>query len=1565
MKKTLVDSGLNGLLGARSVVLSPLSANCAMASPIETVWDIAAKFISDKNPISGVCECVPMFFSCHANLVGFHSHRECGVLIDMEILPGRAVDQIGGRKVPIWKCERGHDTMSLSKLCVDEFIYINWLKDSFPIQVDVHNAIYRHWGDISYVDVATAAGFIVFPNDHGAGREGTDIRYAELFSGGFGGWSQAASIIADKGYDLNFQFAIDHDSAANKAYGATFKHLRVVSSFSEACRAYVQDFRWESSSQPLFQTDFSEGWWMNFAARTAPDVICASCPCPPWSYPNMSSPTSGLLCDIGLLLPETLWKAMLMGARVMIFENVATLKQHPHWPVVVAMMKIFGWRVAWESVLNLSDLIPQNRSRYLAVLVRVDCEEFVAQHSFVTWPKVEPPTLGSYGVYAFDSGDWSPYSLVSSEHMNAFQDPQLLPKSGGPKKQCLSLHDYRLRGPTDTFATIMAAYTSQADIDLARLKQSGLFGALISWDKTWESARYLLAVEAYILMGGCVNTVLPLDRKQQFRILGNAIATPHALICWINGLFLFPDRVVEFPDVVGLFRDFCTEAFRSNNVSCVFTADGIVIEKKGYRESQKPKESIAPSFLLLVLECGTWRAVAKMPTDFRPFDALKMLCAPLATQHDGALPSFSDWGDQLHQKVGTPVALDLSHLAIDSFDSKFVLILTRHCPLLIMRQPHAKLWSYSFDIMIGSTRLITNHVVITTCAGRILDFLDPIPQVVFLHDGPPKDVDLCPSVHRSPFSLSGPFEQSLAKRMSLSDGFRLIKFFRESKLDECLLAVGWSIRLSSDMVHVYDSEDEQRVTVVIEPVACSMSMPFSHFQPFLATRLMKHDMPPVLSHISDEEAVLRNATGDAPYYIHVTLKLCHDLLWTGFVHSDRPLSFLSEPWIKAAQLVCFQTQLRFVIAGRSQHPGKLISEFWNSSKDTIRVHMVFPLQGGGTKEELVQMTKNRLGAFLIAQGVSLDDVHGFCPDLLKVSGPTPILQALDLDNGTKTAAALNELAKASKLSIPKLHDLHARAASKLQKAIRQKTLNRQRQLRACQFRLAEGFFRNADKTATTLLPKFSLQSSGISLMDREEAHHWIWNSTLMADELAIVVLGGCGDHRCPSHARHTFPAFNSTDEPVILSGCLHQLGQKKVAIRDDDSEKVDIPVSTVVSVTLWSDEWTSVDWQTIVKGPAKFVTALWTSEGHKDVLLGAPWNRFWKDAKGNACQPQHAVTTGFFFRTTDAVLKNLLKSSGENSVYLFPRSNSDVPDHKWLAIWFNLPKTEVLVKGANSSYYHGLVRSSKGYGIRVAASDYKEAFTTWKPGQHAPDRRFMPLLFKLKPVPKGASNDEITAWLTKQKWDSRVVRSLSADTWLIAAFGPPPTPFCMFNRVSVLIKPVEKSAMSGSSVVLAGSAPRPLPSGPKRGEEDPLSLNDPWASYSGSSQSATPTAPSRQPDPPRSVDAPMEARFKTYDDQISNLKSALSDVQKDLKKSTDASEKSAARLDGRINSLDSSVKDSLSQMSKQFADSLAQAMTRQDNQMTSNFNDLKALLEASAKVPSPLKKVPRRGDGEL
>ena len=76
--------------------------------------------------------------------------------------------------------------------------------------------------------------------------------------------------------------------------------------------------------------------------------------------------------------------------------------------------------------------------------------------------------------------------------------------------------------------TIMAAYSTEGEMSQDRIDQGGLYGSLYSENKTWEVARYISVIEAAILMGIVCPLHLPLDRADHFKIVGNAIAVPHA-----------------------------------------------------------------------------------------------------------------------------------------------------------------------------------------------------------------------------------------------------------------------------------------------------------------------------------------------------------------------------------------------------------------------------------------------------------------------------------------------------------------------------------------------------------------------------------------------------------------------------------------------------------------------------------------------------------------------------------------------------------------------------------------------------------------------------------------------------------------------------------------------------------------------------------------------------------------------------------------------------------------------------------------------------------------------------
>ena len=95
-------------------------------------------------------------------------------------------------------------------------------------------------------------------------------------------------------------------------------------------------------------------------------------------------------------------------------------------------------------------------------------------------------------------------------------------------------------------------------------------------------------------------------------------------------------------------------------------------------------------------------------------------------------------------------------------------------------------------------------------------------------------------------------------------------------------------------------------------------------------------------------------------------------------------------------------------------------------------------------------------------------------------------------------------------------------------------------------------------------------------MNPADAKPWFADKKLVPDELAVVVLGTCGDPKCK---RITFPAICFEEKhPVVLSGCLHQLGEKEIVIKDASPFTVDLPDVVVVSFTIWADEWDTRTW---------------------------------------------------------------------------------------------------------------------------------------------------------------------------------------------------------------------------------------------------------------------------------------------------------------------------------------------------------------------------------------------------
>ena len=91
---------------------------------------------------------------------------------------------------------------------------------------------------------------------------------------------------------------------------------------------------------------------------------------------------------------------------------------------------------------------------------------------------------------------------------------------------------YRVKEPHQSVTCIMAQYSYAHCLPWDLIRSKGLFGALVRHDNV---LRFLACPEISCLNGAVLPVTCLHDRKTSVRILGNAIATPHAAITLLLG----------------------------------------------------------------------------------------------------------------------------------------------------------------------------------------------------------------------------------------------------------------------------------------------------------------------------------------------------------------------------------------------------------------------------------------------------------------------------------------------------------------------------------------------------------------------------------------------------------------------------------------------------------------------------------------------------------------------------------------------------------------------------------------------------------------------------------------------------------------------------------------------------------------------------------------------------------------------------------------------------------------------------------------------------------------------
>ena len=695
-----------------------------------------------------------------------------------------------------------------------------------------------------------------------------------------------------------------------------------------------------------------------------------------------------------------------------------------------------------------------------------------------------------------------------------------------------------------------------------------------------------------------------------------------------------------------------------------------------------------------------------------------------------------------------------------------------------------------------------------------------------------------------------------------------------------------------------------------------------------------------------------------------------------------PVHVIIEAWNTACRMVNVPLPIRIVCRGRKMNPDRTLGEYMHQREDGVHyanLHLVVALQGGGNQKDFAITQKNALATFLLAGGGDLNEITNYIDAISKAAGPQAIASVLSLKSKPAKWDGLRKLSQSLKIVMPDFAKKQADRKAAIENRFRKDMASTWEDLNLSDIVIKESFFLNEDDSACPQISMMAPSTSGVCLLKANEAEEWL-NKTgsLSQDELAIIVIGPCPCSDAAKCHRVQFPAYDSSSQPIVMNGCLHNTGRKLVKMGPSNDAKIKIDETVVVSWTVYHDEVGDDNWNVILQSPVKKTIEFALGTTTDISFVGPPWGRsFQRDCK--RCDPSEASSLQFHSRVNQCHLQKLLRISGINGIYTTPKTENKQISNAYQIVWVQMSSVDLIVTASTFDNHCGIVRNSKyegrmTKGIRFLKDDFQAAFQQLKPGVDVPSLVTPNFTYKITPVPLGATFDHIQKWLDLQKWKAKPLRSLSSQVWLIAADSKIEEQFAHWNGETLLVKSL-LPRQERQPVIVAGTMPRPKTNDGTVGKI-PLK-EDPWAQYRAlNSIPSTGTATSSVIPQPvqRKIEGPIESKFQQQQVEIQTLKDSAKEIQ--TIKQDIADMQTALQTQGRnhealrqdvtaeCQKIRNENKEQIKNLSNSFQESLQHSLAQQDRQLMRQFDDLKELLSRPG-AAKKAKAAPTAAPGEV
>ena len=1364
----------------------------------------------------------------------------------------------------------------------------------------------------------------------------TEFRMLELFSGSFGGWKAAVSHVESE-LEVSFQtVAVDHDPRAVATYSVTH-----CTNLLRTTNCMPHTLFCNSPEDWTVCADVLDKDLLKALCLWSPHCASVSSPCPPWST---SGHGGGLTRPEGMLLLKVALMLRWIQVTFILLEQVASITNHAHFDIIQQVFHWAGFRFAWYKTADMQDICRAARPRWLALLVRVGADTPAVSPQF--WKRIDRslmpnPTI-DLPLHQHEA------MLIPTEELTYATDRKYLRWKG--KAWAMEIQGINVLGLRTynggTIPCFLARYGTQHLLDETLLETQGFHGHYANDSAAPDGCRHWHPAEIAVLHGICKPTFLPAETYAAWFGLGNMITAQHAMLPLVHMLNRCLPEPVSLQELLDSFR---SAQYHPNQIQLKEVRDGYLVCTRDMLFTNQFLEAVeqlpqydsghdgtfwSPKHGIQSLSQAHWTTLELAHSQLTVSDTED---DDVDTQANPTFLAAIHWTDHLERFwysgsiPGEQIANVWGHQFETVFrdvSNEFTLeLFPRPMDICPVTPTDACIVVLLDSLMKCTPEPLVTQEQLTGLGGTLYDQFGMLSSDqkqrswTLLLDAPLTSIP----IHFDLVHLTGAFA-SLQVHWTLDFATNILYCHTEGpQTQQTIWGSFWNSILSGDLQSrlgrrtVLNLENN---SIQFQPLTQGVC-PVLQFRFALAVIATRHVLDDLAAKNLPEESV-----------VEVQLILEGRPLWTGKLPTQMSLSVIFKALQITVGVTTGHVPVRLIFRGKQRMPEATLQDF--ADEFPVRFHVGHMLSGGGAKNQLKQMQQSALAASLLEHGFSLTWITPTVEAIVQKTAIQKLNAITALPMGQAKLTAIKKLCADHDIDVPQPVKPQTRKTfpgAPWQKKSRTDKIDPQ------EFTLVQNYFLNDDDTAATQINQIGAQANGICLLTTEQAVPWLKENTqLSSDELGMLVLGSPPQTTLPVQEL-TFPCYNGDGASVLLRGHLVQLGGKLIKIRPSTQKTVTAATNQLLSITLFCSDWTESQWQDAVHSTAQFIRRAFRAEGLEDAI-SALWGRSLRDGRAPA-SPQQASSIQMHGTVEQSKILDILKGSGFNKLFLVPKQKDGTLHPEYRVIWIGKEVTKAIAMSAQVPNCLGLVRGrGEALGLRFTKDGFDAAWKTYFPQETPPTNSLDDMVFRIQGLPFGCSLQMLTEWGQAVGWKCRPYKPIGPQTWLVKAQEvPKPDEIFMFNSTPVLITKIEAKINNVAKQTLLGpKSSKPASSG----QSDPWlqSGHDPWAKSS--------VPPTNGPAPTqRNVAGPVEAKFQAREQEISQLRSDLTKLQKTQEAHAKDIVQQFQAAEQREQQNTKNVQESLVKMQQNWDKSLQHTMTHHTKAMDAQFQELKALFVQS------------------